>query len=85
MARKSRLEPTVPISVEPRRIRNHDELSFAEWLDRERIHPQVFASELGITVGYVYKLRSGVQTPGVKLRLIIEHRSGGAVQFDGWD
>lgn len=85
MARKSRLEPTVPISVEPRRIRNHDELSFAQWLDRERIHPQAFASELGLTVAYIYRLRAGTQTPGAKLRIRIQERTAGVVRFDGWD
>lgn len=84
MARRQVLTPTAPAPVIPRRPRFHNELSFAEWLVRERIHPQAFAVELGLTVGYVYALRAGARAPGARLRLRIAERSGGAVRFDGW-
>ena len=57
---------------------------FAEWLDRERVALDALAGELGITVSYVRILAKGRSTPGAKLRLRIQERTGGFVRFDSW-
>lgn len=68
----------------PSQPNHRNQLSLADWLIRERIHPQAFATELGLTVGYVYSLRAGRVAPSARLRLRIQERTGGAVRFDSW-
>ena len=75
---------TAPASVIPWMPRQRSKLAFAEWLDRERVAPKALAAELGITVGYVYNLRTGQATPGAKLRIRIHQRTDGQVPFDSW-
>jgi hypothetical protein len=79
MARRKPSQAAAPATVIPRVT------PFAEWLDRERVTPSVLAGELGITVSYVRALCSGRGSPGAKLRLRIQERTGGAVRFDSWE
>jgi len=53
-------------------------------MERSNLHPQEVASDLGLTVGYVYSLRAGRARPGAKLRLQIQERTGGEVKFSDW-
>lgn len=84
MARRSTLRPAAPELVISGRTTNRNSSVFAGWLERANIHPQELATDLGLTVGYVYSLRSGRATPGAKLRLQIQERTGGEVKFDDW-
>lgn len=74
--------PAPALSCLPKQRSNR---AFAEWLDRERVAPRVLAGELGITVGYVYQLKSGSVTPGARLRIRILARTDGKVPFDSWE
>jgi len=72
--------PVIPCVAEKR-----SKTVFAEWLDRERVTPEVFAAELGITANYVRNLKAGRGSPGAKLRLKIAMHTKGAVRFDDWE
>ena len=84
MARRKPSAAVDQASVIPGTHNQRNECVFAQWLDRERVKPEVLAEQLGITVSYVRILKKGKATPGAKLRLRIQEHTGGAVRFDSW-
>lgn len=84
MAGRNPSKAVAPASVIPGVHPQSDYGVFAEWLDRERVSIPALASELGVTASYVRMLRSRAATPGARLRLRIQERTGGAVRFDDW-
>jgi len=85
MARRRTSVAVAQTSVMPGTHKHLVECVFAQWLDRERVTPEVLAEELGVTLSYVRMLRDRRATPGAKLRLRIQERTKGAVPFDCWD